>query len=458
MINSVIASADQDPGSSSQVSVISRVAAFFTSVKTAIVLLFLLAAASVFGTIIPQDIPLDQLQHMVSPFYYRLMVILDLHKLYRSWWFLLLLILLSLNIVGCLLARLKSIPAEWTGNPEKSLFTISRSDARSPRELQEAIVPAVKQVVRGSPRLVETTDGVTLLWVNDRLQLLGFPFIHAAIILILLGGLIGAVYGVKGKVEIKEGQKENRFTVLPSGETAKLPFDIAVDKFSLTRYPTGEPKEFRSDVRLLVADKEALEGSIFVNHPLTFQGISLYQSDYRIVSIKEVKFRVVNPSDQDIEFTLRLRAASPLPGTDYQLHVVGLDLGSAKRPAAVEISVQSPNEPARSIKLFQDDPNPIKLGDSEIRFLNFVPLYMTGLQIGYDPGSGLVWAGCILLLFGFFLTLFTDHRRLEVGLTSTGAGTSIRISGRSKKARREFRENVKRVIDDALGGSSQQPI
>ena len=439
-----------DSKSSQQNSIVSEVTTFFTSVRTAIGLLFLLAAASVLGTLIPQDLPLEQLQQTISPFYFRLITILDLHKLYSSWWFIILLLLLSLNILGCLLQRLRHIPSDWKIDSGKSNFSFSFTDNRTQRELQKIIASKLKQVVRGAPRIFKSKDGVSLSWVNDRIQLLGFPFIHTAIILILIGGLIGSVYGIKGKVNIKEGDKTNRFTIIPIGAAAQLPFEIAVDKFILSRYQSGEPKEYRSDVRLLVDGKEVLKDSILVNHPLTFQRISLYQSDYRLTGIKDVKLGIVNQSGQSSEIILQPGLPNRLEGTQYEFRLIGVDFGSAKRGPGVEIQVQAPDGQSRAIKIYRNDPKPVVIDDLQLSFLDYVPLYVTGLQIGYDPGSVVVWFGCILLISGFLLSLFTNFRNVGVCLKSVDSGCLIEISGRSKRLRKEFRERVKKAAEAAL--------
>ncbi|MGO9118822.1 MAG: cytochrome c biogenesis protein ResB [Desulfomonilaceae bacterium] len=436
--------------SSQRNSIASEVTTFFTSVRTAIGLLFLLAAASVLGTLIPQDMPLEQLQQTISPFYFRLITILDLHKLYSSWWFIILLLVLSLNILGCLLQRLRHIPSDWKIDSGKSNFSFSFTDNRPQRELQTIIASELKQVVRGAPRIVKSKDGVSLSWVNDRIQLLGFPFIHTAIILILIGGLIGSVYGIKGKVNIKEGDKTNRFTRIPTGAAAQLPFEIAVDKFILSRYRTGEPKEYRSDVRLLVDGNEVLKDSILVNHPLTFQGISLYQSDYRLTGIKDVKLGVVNQSGQSSEIILQPGLPNRLEGTQYEFRLISVDFGSAKRGPGVEIQMQGPDGQSRTIKIFRNDPKPVGIDDLQLSFLDYVPVYATGLQIGYDPGSVVVWIGCILLISGFFLSLFTNFRNVGVRLTRVDSGCLIEISGRSKRLRKEFRERVKKSVEAHL--------
>jgi cytochrome c biogenesis protein len=439
-----------DSKSSQRNSIVSEITAFFTSVRTAIGLLFLLAAASVLGTVIPQDMPLEQLQQTVSPFYFRLITILDLHRLYRSWWFTILLLLLSVNILGCLLQRLRQIPSDWKIASGKSNFSFSFTDKRDRRELQEIIASGLKRVVRGAPRIVVSKDSVSLSWVSDRVQLLGFPFIHSAIIMILIGGLIGSLYGVKGKVNIREGDKTNRFTIIPTGAAAQLPFEIAVDKFVLDRYKSGEPKEYRSDVRLLVDGKEVLKDSILVNHPLTFQGTSLYQSDYRLSGIKDVKLGIVDRSGQASEMILQPGSVNRLHGTQYEFRLTSADFGSAKRGPGVEIQVQAPDGQAKTIKIFRNEPKPVKIDEMQLSFLDYIPLYVTGLQIGYDPGSRIVWIGCILLITGFLLSLFTNFRNLEVRLKPMDSGCLIEISGRSRRMRKEFRERVKKAAGVAL--------
>lgn len=438
------------PTSAEKNSIFSEIASFFTSARTTIFLLFILAAGSVLGTIIPQSAEIGP----VGSFQQRLVVILDLNNVFRSWWFTALLVLLSLNLLGCLLRRLPSIPAEWKGEAKKATFTVNLSDARGPRELKGILTPALAGIMGGSPHSSKK-DGEDLTWVKDRIYLLGFPFIHIAIVVILLGGLIGLFYGYRGHALIKEGDSASEFT-LQSGQTRSLPFAIAVDRFSLTRYPTGEPKEFRSDVRLLEDGKEVLQGSILVNHPLTRSGISLFQSDYRVVGVKEVNFDLTDASGETKRFSMRPYMAEKLPATDIEVRLLSLAPGDMKRGPGVTISVQKPGQEPRAHEIFRNDTGPVKVDDVAIRFLDYVPLYATGLQIGYDPGTAVVWTGCGLLVLGFFLTLFTNHRRVTVRLKIEKSGTRIQISGRSRRMRKEFRELVETSVRGALEAPGDQ--
>jgi len=440
-------------GSPGKNTVFSAIASFFSSVRTTITLLFLLAAASVIGTVIPQGLSPEQLQQTGSSFYYRLVVILDLHNVYRSWWFVLLLTLLALNLLGCLLRRLPSIPAEWKGDPQKNSFSFTLTDPRAPADIRRLVTEGLAPILGGSPEVTEERQETRLVWVKHRVYLLGFPMIHVAIIVILVGGLIGAFYGVRGNIQIREGDSAGEFTVLNTGEVRSLPFSVAVDSFTLTRYPTGEPKEYRSDVRIIKDGREAAKGSILVNHPLTYEGISLYQSDYRVAGVKEVKLSLAAPEGKASELVLRPRNEADVQGTEYRIKLLSLDPGTTMRGAGVEIGVEAPGGDTKVLRIYRKDAEPVKHSGLAIRFLDYDPLYVTGLQVGYDPGSRLVWIGCLLLVAGFMLALFTNLRRLRIELDKKGGVTHVGVAGRSRRLRKEFREDVERLVRDSLKGT-----
>lgn len=429
--------------------VASQILSLFTSVRTTIGLLFCLAAASIVGTVIPQEVPAEQIRHAAS-FAYRLILILDLNNVYRSWWFLLLMMLLGTNLLGCLFKRLPGIPIEWKADPHRTSFSFSLVDSRSPEATKNVVIADLQKLLGASPHVKETTDALSLVWVKHRVHLLGFPLIHTGIIVILLGGLVGLFYGMKGHVQIKEGDADGQFKTIPGGAIKTLPFSIAVDQFTLTRYPTGEPKEFKSDVRLLQDGKEVRKGSIVVNHPMTFQGISLYQSDYRVSGVKEVKLKAEDAEGKESELTIRPQSPTEIPGSLFKLDLLSLDPGATRKGPGVEAKVQGPGEESRTIALYKKDADPVTVGAIKLRFLDYAPLYSTGLQVGYDPGTPLVWGGSLILVLGFLLTLFTNHRAVFVELQPTSGGTKIKISGRSKRMRREFRESLEQRIRGSL--------
>ena len=55
---------------------------------------------------------------------------------------------------------------------------------------------------------------------------------------------------------------------------------VRCDKFEVSFYDTGAPKEFRSDLAIIDKGREVLKDSIIVNDPLTYEGITFYQANY----------------------------------------------------------------------------------------------------------------------------------------------------------------------------------
>jgi cytochrome c biogenesis protein len=201
---------------------------------------------------------------------------------------------------------------------------------------------------------------------------------------------------------------------------------------------------------LRVNDTEVFKGPILVNHPVTFEGISLYQADYRLAGVREVTLTVTAKDGKESEFIVRPHGENPLPGTPYRLQLLSVDPGTTTQGPGAEIKAESAAQAPKVMRLFTKDAQPAELGDMKIRFDRYSPLYATGLQVGYDPGTPLVWTGCMALILGFLLTLFTNHRGVLVEFRTIDEGASMRISGRSKRLRREFRETVERTVREAL--------
>ncbi len=421
--------------------IISEIFSFFTSVQTALSLLFILAAASVVGTLIPQTQTPEPGRTL---FFYQLAIILDLHNIFRSWWFILILTLLACNLLGCLIQRLPKIFAEWRGPSGKALVNYSAKCAKPADQLSKTLNEAASELLGASPRIDTATNGSTLRWVKHQIFLLGFPFLHCAIILILVGGLLGLLFGVRGHVMIKEGESADRF-FLASGEVRPLPYQIAVDSFTLTKYPSGEPKEYRSDVRILENGRDAVQAAVRVNHPLTHKGFSLYQSDYKVAGIKGVKLSYSIDGGPESDLLLQPRVKVTLPGTEYQLQLHSFDPGRARLGAGVEIIAQAPHRQPRTLSLLREA-QPANLGNIKLRFIDYSPLYATGLQIGSDPGSPLVWGGCVLLITGFMLILFTNYRRLTIEISDRDGKSEVKITGSSRRMRPEFRQSIEQKL------------
>ena len=440
-----------ETGSSESVSILFQIKAFFTSVRTTVFLLFTIALGAILGTVVPQGEPLEHIAMSGNTFLYRLALILDINNIFRSWWFTTLLGLLTLNILGCLFQRVPAIWQDLRGRNPKTAFKLHFRSSLTIAQLKDRLVPVGQEIMRAAPVISETRDTQHYSWVKGRIYLIGFPLIHIGIIVILLGSVIGAFWGYKGHMMIAEGDSSNKFALIPSGETRTLPFTITVDGFKLVKYPTGEPKEFRSNVRLTQDGKDMLTGSILVNHPLTYEGISLFQADYKVLGVKDVKLSFKTKEGEDLVKVADPRHDIDIPGTDVKLKTLSLDPGTIAQGPGIQVSIPGKSDKQQLVSIYQKDKKPLNIDSVEIRFLGFTPLYATGLQIGYDPGVRIVWLGCTMLVLGFILTLFTNLQKLSIELDGSSKGTDVAISGRSRKLRKEFRQKV----EGALAGITE---
>src|SRR4030042_508819 len=87
-------------------SLMDQVWKFFTSIKLAIFIIIILAIASIIGTIIEQNQPLEKYRQVYTDGAIRLFESMNLFDMYHSWWFLLLLVLFTVNLSCCTIDRL----------------------------------------------------------------------------------------------------------------------------------------------------------------------------------------------------------------------------------------------------------------------------------------------------------------------------------------------------------------
>ena len=148
---------------------------------------------------------------------------------------------------------------------------------------------------------------------RGRFRPVGPYLIHVALLLILAGGLIGKFWGVDGQLPIQEGEVASAFQVGPQAEQP-LNFQVRLDKFQVSYYePGGSPKEFRSDLTFIKDGKEVFRATCRVNEPVSFGGLTLYQSSYGSQSTGPVRLKVQEGNlSQSIEAPLR--QPTDLPG------------------------------------------------------------------------------------------------------------------------------------------------
>jgi len=439
-------------------SLMDQVWKFFTSIKLAIFIIIILAIASIIGTIIEQNQPLEKYRQVYTDGAIRLFESLNLFDMYHSWWFLLLLVLFTVNLSCCTIDRLPRA-VKVVRNPKTTLdesleMSLSHVDRWKRKGGLEGLADTYKSAMGGAfaKTLVTENSGTLHLYAEKGIiSRFGVYVTHLSIIIIFIGAIIGNVFGFKGFANIVEGESVRTIPTRGGTNHVDLGFAVRCNKFWVDFYPSGQPKEYASDLSVLENGREVLRKKIVVNDPLQYKGIWFYQSSYGAAGAASATLAVHTPDGGKGE-TVSLAAGQKkeipgygtVSGVDYQNDFQGLG-------PALLVVLEKPGKPPAQFWLLRAYPNfDRQRGDS--RYLSFAgvdQIFYTGLQVARDPGVNIVWVGCTLMVIGIMIAFFMSHQRLWIRLSRGGDGrVEVVLAGSTNKNRLAFEKRFEKIQAD----------
>lgn len=327
-----------------------------TSMRTALVLLLLLALAAIPGSVIPQE-DVDSLaagrwrdaHPTLTPIYEKL----GMFSVYDSVWFSAIYILLMLSLVGCILPRtavywraLRSRPPAAPRRLNRLPEYTSTATARP----SDAVLSEAAVLLRRRRYRVETGEG----WVAGEkgyLREAGNLLFHLAVLVVLVGFAMGSLFGFKAGLIVNVGGGfSNNATQYDEFVPGSLfgpddldGFSVDVDDFDITWLTEGAAKgqarKFVSHVSYETADGETGEYDLRVNHPLAIGDTEVFLIGHGyspVITIRDGQGEVTYtgptpflPTDQTFESFGVIKApyAEPeqiaLEGTFYPTFALG---------------------------------------------------------------------------------------------------------------------------------------
>jgi cytochrome c biogenesis protein len=432
-----------------------RVWDFFISVKLAIVTLIVLASTSILGTIIEQNQPPEKYHQLYEDWAFALMDRMNLFDMYHSMWFLLMLVLFTVNLTCCTIDRfpkmlkvVRNPRTKLDGSLEKSL---SLSDRWKKKGTLSEWAGKYSEALSGSfakPKITEEGGEVHLYAETGVASRFGVYVTHLSIVIIFIGAIVGNVAGFKGYVNITEGQSITRVPVRGGILMQDLGFTVRCNAFSLETYPSGQPKAYKSDLSVIDGGREVVRKTIVVNDPLQYKGIWFYQSSYGQAEGATAQVTFARKDGTPVS-TLALAANEPVPiegygivrGVDYQPNFQG------KGPA-LQVVAEKPGQPAASFWLVQGRPDlDRERGDSLVfSFRGLSSKMFTGLQVAKDPGVNIVWLGCALMVIGLIMAFFLSHQRVWIRLAKgTDGRVEVVLAGSASRNRLAFEKRFEKL-------------
>jgi cytochrome c biogenesis protein len=444
---------------------------FFSSVRLTLFLLIIIALAAIFGTVIPQQDAARGAFEKLPPALAGVLRFLQLYDLYHSTWFLLLMGLLTVNLVVCSLNRLPSSLRLYRRKPE--LDRPGLYEDLSPERILVAEGNPKDEAVKMERVLGKSfgaaerkkTDQADYLWGHrGAWSYFGVYVIHTGVLVIILGALIGSILGFDGNVNIPEGGSADRIELRGGKGVMELGFNVMCDKFDVEFYDSGMPKLYKSDLSFLTDGQIQARGSLMVNHPLEFNGISFYQSSYGAVP-GEAVLKITKKGEQLVR-RARQGERFEIDGGKAQVEILRIEGNLMRMGPAVKVGITA-GDKAISFWVFKfidaiEEQNPMiskqvpqfnpGLYKPYVFTLEGIETsFYTGLKVTRDPGVPIVGAGAFLLVAGFLLTFFSSHQQVFVRVDRKHGKTRVSIAGRCSRDPVNLDREIDKIIRSYKG-------
>jgi cytochrome c biogenesis protein len=385
--------------------------------------------------------------------------------MYHSWWFRALILLLVVNVVICSIDRLQTTwktifvrhPRFNPGRYRQLKNRIEYNHDTEAEQLKALYQPIIARRFRYH-RTEETAEGFAIYGERGRWTRLGVYVVHFSVVLLLIGGLIGSIFGFDGYVNIAEGESVESIQLRNGNQKLPLGFEVRCDDFFVDFYDTGAPKEFRSSLTILKQGKAVVQKDIIVNDPLRYEGISFFQSSYGSLPPSEVILNFTS-KDTGMQYSKRASLNTPIVipedlGTfvlqkharqaNFRGHNIGEAFIGTLTPAN-----GSPVEVTLPVKFPSFDR--MRKGNVFIAIEDFVPRYYTGLQVSRDPGVWVVYIGFILMIIGIYITFFMSHQQVCIDVTGQGKKSRVWVAGISNKNKMGMQKKVAKLSEHLTG-------
>lgn len=364
-----------------------------TAMRTALILLALLALGALPGALLPQrQLNVSKVDDYIQQhgWWGQLLDKLQFYDVYSSFWFSAIYVLLFVSLVGCLTPRL----FEYARQARQQPVITPRNLARLPHHATSTVDIAVDDVVEASRKRLrgwrmvvrDEADGVrTISAERGYLRETGNLLFHFALLGLIVAFAFGKLFGYAGQVAvIADGSQfcnsglfaYDSFTPgLKVDGTQLDPFCIKVNGFKATYLPDGQANSFDTDIQYQSGDDLDTDHwqpyDLRSNHPLRTAGDRVYLLGHGYAPQFTVTFpngqsrtKAIqwNPTDQTTMLSSGTTTFDPPNTTDetelrkHQIAVTGLFAPTAVYDGTLLSSMYpAADDPAVAVQVYEGD-------------------------------------------------------------------------------------------------------
>lgn len=475
----------------------------YRSMRTALALLLILGVASVFGSLFPQRPinPQRVAEYLAdNPGIGPLLDRLGMFDVFGAPWYLAIAAALLGAVAACIVPRTRAFLRMLRARPPRASAQLDRYRNHAAVETAappgEALATARRVLRRRRYRLAERPGEVAA--EKGYLREAGSILFHLSFLLLLAGLAYGKAYGFRGQMVIVEGQKRANalinYDAFNGGRWFDAgglpPFTLELVDFRVSFHPDLTPREFTSDLVAVDSQGRERRQAVAPNHPLTVDGVQVFQSDYGYapwIVVRDAEGKVLRDGpvetlrDRGTEIStgaVKLPELSPQVGLEVTLFT-GLITAPDCPGGAPFCNDPRPINPVLVIWPYQGDlqadqaqsvftlnlerlervgnrPVVVPLGGSaelpgglEVSFPR-LPQY-TVLTLARDPGVPFVAVAAALVLAGLIPSLYVTRRRVWARVTATPAGARVELAGLALQGKAGFVREFAAIAGELRG-------
>ena len=422
---------------------------FFISMRTGLVLILLLAALGIVGTLLvqaPDGLKSDPQAYAawlesLRPKYGGWTTVFDtfgFFSIFGSIWFKGLVVLLTTSILACSVNR---APHLWklAVHPRTNMSASFFDHAPLSATIDATVAPSVAadeigRAFRGRRfRTIVVDDaetGTTHLYADKNCWgPFGTVFAHLSLVFILVGAMVGGATGFR-----------NSEFAVAVGSTVDVGhgtgLTVEAKSFTDSYYSNGSPSDYASELVLYRDGQPVAAQTIRVNEPLRYGDVAFYQSFFGAAAemkVAEASGAVVFEQGIPLLWTSndgRRRVGQMiLENQGLTAYVYGAASGEVDpdiRAGQMKIEVyRSGAEETPIASQIVDQGQPANLAGLTFTFER--ERQFTGLIVARDPGAVFIWFGTALLVGGIALVFFFPNRRAWALIRRGTGGATVQV-------------------------------
>nr|BDA98957.1 c-type cytochrome biogenensis protein [Rhodomonas sp. NIES-2332] len=417
------------------------------NLKLAIILLLMLAIFSAFGTVIEQNQNIAFYENnypnsapwlgFVSS---NLILFFGLNDIYQTWWFTGLILLLAISLFSCTLARqipsLKMARLWQFYTKDQSLKKIGLSF-----KLQKTSLSKLAFTLKMDDYNV-IQKGKLLYAYKGLPGKIGPIIVHASLIIILFGSLLGNLSGFVSQELVPLGGVFHIQNILNSGNLSYIPQDFEgyVKDFKIAYNDEGSIDQFYSDLSILNFNGEEIQNkTIYVNEPLRYKGIVFYQTDWSITNLAvnidkqtdvQLPLKSINVKGEGKFWIASLPIENIAKTSNDNILLVLEDLTG-------KILLYNSNQQLLAIINVGEN---ISINGHSVKVTDIIS--STGLQIKSDPGIPFVYVGFFFLMLSIIFSYFSYSQ-----IWAIKENKMLYVSGRTNRAIYSFEQQITKMMN-----------